>query len=192
MTTCSRCDTEVKRAGYCRPCANAYNREWLKRNPGYSTKAKLRWLKANPEKRREIDRRKYRRKMIKKFGPDWTPRVRADLSGMSKEDRRKRRNRQFYESAKRRAKKNPEYAKARNAARHATQRSKAVAGRFSRRDVLAMLENQGGRCRLCPSDISKSYHVDHKKPLANGGGNTVSNIKLLCPRCNLKKGAKCL
>ena len=42
----------------------------------------------------------------------------------------------------------------------------------------------------CPSDLGLGYHVDHITSLARGGENKDENIQLLCPKCNLSKGAK--
>lgn len=50
---------------------------------------------------------------------------------------------------------------------------------------------QKGKCVYCNIDLQQSgYHVDHIIPLARGGSNWASNIQLLCPNCNIKKGAK--
>ena len=34
------------------------------------------------------------------------------------------------------------------------------------------------------------YHVDHIRALADGGANDRTNLQLLCPTCNIKKGAR--
>ncbi|MBU9714109.1 HNH endonuclease [Evansella tamaricis] len=50
-----------------------------------------------------------------------------------------------------------------------------------------------GRCVLCNKDLSKLLSLqnyknfDHIVPLALGGMNDVSNIQLLCSKCNLEK-----
>lgn len=52
-----------------------------------------------------------------------------------------------------------------------------------------------GRCVLCRADLSgilsllSVEHFDHIVPLAHGGLNDVSNLQLLCSKCNLKKRA---
>ena len=50
---------------------------------------------------------------------------------------------------------------------------------------------KGYRCKLCkrifPLDI---LEVDHIRPLAKRGSLNPSNLQLLCPPCNKKKGAK--
>lgn len=49
---------------------------------------------------------------------------------------------------------------------------------------------QKGKCPCCNKPLGENYHMDHKMPLALGGGNTDSNMQLLTATCNLKKGAK--
>jgi hypothetical protein len=50
-----------------------------------------------------------------------------------------------------------------------------------------------GTCSLCRKDLSglvsinSKLHYDHIVPLSAGGINDVSNIQLLCGKCNLKK-----
>jgi hypothetical protein len=53
-----------------------------------------------------------------------------------------------------------------------------------------------GKCVLCNQDLSgitsrwNKEHYDHIVPLANGGLNDVTNIQLLCKKCNSQKSAK--
>lgn len=48
------------------------------------------------------------------------------------------------------------------------------------------------KCAVCGCWIGPpcAYHIDHIVALARGGANEVANLQLLCPRCNLKKGAR--
>ena len=39
-------------------------------------------------------------------------------------------------------------------------------------------------------DKMGQIHIDHKIPLAKGGKHIIGNIQILCPTCNIKKGAK--
>ena len=60
----------------------------------------------------------------------------------------------------------------------------------------AVFYRDRGKCVLCGSDLSgllmvtedKKIHYDHMVPLDQGGLNDVSNIQLLCGKCNLSKG----
>ncbi len=47
----------------------------------------------------------------------------------------------------------------------------------------------GGACKCCGSSLSLEY--DHIMPFSCGGGNQVSNIQLLCQRCNRSKSNSC-
>ena len=55
-------------------------------------------------------------------------------------------------------------------------------------DIDFLLERQDGKCVVCEEDISDNrFHLDHIFPRSRGGIDDISNIQLLCPRCNLKK-----
>lgn len=88
---------------------------------------------------------------------------------------------------------NPERAKELHIAQQARRRARkrAAPGTFTAEDVQELLAEQNGICGLCPA-LLPPYHVDHKVPLAKGGSNDRTNIQLLCPTCNLRKGAKLL
>jgi hypothetical protein len=52
----------------------------------------------------------------------------------------------------------------------------------------------GGRCQgtFCGGKIIKGdkWHADHIVPWIQGGRTEVNNGRVLCPMCNLKKGAR--
>ena len=52
-----------------------------------------------------------------------------------------------------------------------------------------LLTRQMGRCAACRCELVE-YHRDHIMPLALGGHHKPSNLQLLCPSCNRRKGAK--
>jgi hypothetical protein len=55
----------------------------------------------------------------------------------------------------------------------------------------AVHERDGGRCVRCgDGPPAAELHVDHIYPWSKGGTNDLSNLQLLCQRCNLSKGAK--
>ena len=62
-------------------------------------------------------------------------------------------------------------------------------GQFTKAEVEALFQRQGGKCAYCTKSIRKGYHVDHVVPLARGGTNWITNIALACARCNVRKGA---
>ena len=65
-------------------------------------------------------------------------------------------------------------------------------GTFNRGHIKGMHAAQRGLCYFCGTSIkfgSKSLHVDHYEPIAEGGKNDLSNMVLACARCNLLKNA---
>lgn len=56
---------------------------------------------------------------------------------------------------------------------------------ISQKTKQIVFARDGGRCQCCHSSSSLQY--DHIKPFSCGGGNGVSNIQLLCQRCNGSK-----
>ncbi len=48
-----------------------------------------------------------------------------------------------------------------------------------------ILERQNYRCAMCGKRLKPGViHFDHKKPLALGGEDDISNIQALCPECH--------
>lgn len=73
----------------------------------------------------------------------------------------------------------------------ASRRRKRVVGSYRAEDVHKIYAKQGGLCTRCNRFLAwTGYHVDHVVPIAKGGLNVAANLQLLCPRCNLRKGAK--
>lgn len=68
-------------------------------------------------------------------------------------------------------------------------RERNAEGTFTRDDVKALLLLQKKTCIVCRQHLTE-YHVDHKVPLHRGGTNDPSNLQILCPTCNVRKGAK--
>lgn len=83
---------------------------------------------------------------------------------------------------------NPEAARALVARRRALLLQ--VGGVYGKNDIAAMRQAQADRCTTCATGLAAGYHVDHVIPLSRGGSNWPSNLQLLCPTCNRRKGAK--
>jgi 5-methylcytosine-specific restriction endonuclease McrA len=62
-------------------------------------------------------------------------------------------------------------------------------GSHTSADIQTLFEKQKARC-FCTADLSVGYHVDHIIPLARGGSDGPDNLQLLCPPCNISKGAR--
>lgn len=85
----------------------------------------------------------------------------------------------------------PEYIPA----KHGARRLRVASGNFSKTDLEYVKNSQwfgGLLCYYCGCNIDDGYHVEHVHPLSRGGTNTVNNIVLACPSCNLSKGSMTL
>lgn len=82
----------------------------------------------------------------------------------------------------------PEVRSVSRANRRARQRNSGE--RHTGEEIRTLLNLQKSRCAnsLCKRSLKGGYHADHIMPLALGGGNSIRNIQLLCPPCNLGKG----
>lgn len=81
----------------------------------------------------------------------------------------------------------------------ATNKTKRTSKTY-RKNRLIVIENQfqqHGRnfCEECnkfvqkfPTNLHFSLTIDHIKPLIKGGGNEISNLRVCCLECNMKKG----
>jgi len=59
---------------------------------------------------------------------------------------------------------------------------------FTLEQVINMM-NQASICEYCHKPIAPlDYSIDHKIPLNKGGTNDISNLHLICIKCNKVKG----
>lgn len=80
------------------------------------------------------------------------------------------------------------------ARRNRRARERNAKGQLSRNIRKALYAAQKGRCPVCKEALAmggvKKCHIDHVVPLAAGGTHTDDNVQLICPGCNVSKGAK--
>lgn len=148
--------------------------------------ASAEYRQANPEKRREICAQ-YRKNNAEKCQA-------AYQAWYSKDKEATRAKKREYDAA------NPEQSRARRAKWRSENRAviaeigrsrKSAKGTHTAADIRRLQEMQRGKCAHCAVSLEAAgYHVDHVIPLKLGGTNGADNIQLLCPPCNLSKGAK--
>jgi hypothetical protein len=52
-------------------------------------------------------------------------------------------------------------------------------------------ERDRGICGICGEPVAFSdHHIDHIRPRREGGNDTVGNLRISHPRCNLRRGAE--
>lgn len=132
------------------------------------------WQKANPEKRKLI-RDKWIANNLEKMRA-----IRAAWKDANKDRVR------AYEAE--RMRKNPEKRAAQEATRRA--RKAMSGGRFTAEQIRVLEGLQKGCCAICRDNMRGVFNRDHIMPIALGGSSDISNIQLLCPKCNSSKGAK--
>src|SRR2546430_6079983 len=77
----------------------------------------------------------------------------------------------------------------RRAAKHASP------GSYTADQIQEKLKAQKHRCYYCQAKLKKEkghyvYHIDHIVPLSRNGDNTIDNVVISCPACNMSKKDK--
>jgi 5-methylcytosine-specific restriction endonuclease McrA len=92
---------------------------------------------------------------------------------------------------------NPERFRTNNRASDSRKRANQhqAAGRITGDDIRSLLKQQSEKCAICQkpfplAGVRNRYQIDHIIALSRGGLNERSNIQLLCPKCNARKGSK--
>ena len=67
------------------------------------------------------------------------------------------------------------------------EKKKNKRGRTLKGEEDKLWDRQDGKCAMCGKKLGRHYHIDHKKPIALGGSDTLRNKQLLCPECHMKK-----
>lgn len=59
------------------------------------------------------------------------------------------------------------------------------------RQIAELAKQQNGRCGICSMPLQASgIEIDHIIPVALGGADSRSNLRLVCAHCNRHRGAR--
>ena len=162
-------------SGYCKPCWCLIQKAWLVWSPDriqHARERHRRWELMHPEKKREYDRRYYRRHhkeiLVRASGRRPSPEKQLEYT---------RRYRMTHRDL------------TRSFVRNRRARLRGAVGCHSGQDIQRLLWFQSGLCQYCGQRLER-YTVDHLVPLIHGGSNWPSNLCLACLSCNSRKGSK--
>lgn len=203
----------------CKSCDKAASASYRVANPEKVRAAVVKWAAANPEREKEnkakwraanTDKNKERAAKWRAENPEKNKAIAARWRAANREALRIRGVKYRADnpskskasvSAWRAA--NQEKCKADNAAwnkenaearriinNNRRARKLANGGRLSPGLAAKLFKLQRGKCACCHVSIADENHLDHRIPVALGGPNEDWNMQLLCPLCNLSKGAK--
>jgi len=168
----------IAKGNCCAECAKLRVQKWRDANPAQMAEIARDWARANPEKVK-ANRQRCRASNLEKV-KERERKHSADHRRANLEKERER-LRQYWRD-------NPEKMRANTARRRA--RWLGAEGFHTPQDLKAIRLAQLGCCAACGASLRGRGHIDHIKPLSQGGTNWPSNIQYLCRNCNLRKSAK--
>lgn len=184
---CTTCEAEYRAEN--RLEIAQYKREYHVKNSKKLCERSRKWLSENREYASERSRKHYLANKHRYAGwrEKWkqrNPGRSAEISKIWREENR--------ESSLQKSREWKKANKVKVLAMNRNRRSlnRKAEGAHGHSDVLAIHARQKGRCANCNVKVKDNYHVDHVVPLARGGSNWPSNLQILCPACNMSKGAK--
>lgn len=170
----------INRDGKCKECAKIIKRDWYQRN-------RIKLLSDDKERyQNDSDFRDYKKECARAF----REKNKEAVSLYNKQYRGK--NSVAIKMAKRAwyvkyYKQNPEIKRTYILNYRLRCRNNGMG--LSKDRIKKLIKLQHNRCYCCGISLKYGYHVDHTIPLALDGPHSDSNIQLLCPSCNLSKGA---
>ena len=178
---------------WCKVCSRLNGKRWLRENPERHYENTRSYYEANKE-RLDAYRKGWReenREHLSKLAHIRYERNREQILANNKAW--KEANAEYYreycrEYGRRWLKANREKAQIR--VRAYFSRKRGAAGTYTFEDIWEMYEAQDGLCAWCEMPTFGKYHVDHFVPIVKGGDNSVSNLCVTCPTCNMRKHAK--
>lgn len=185
-----------------REYAKAKSAEWRRLHPDHVKEMQRSWRVRNVETIREY-RREYQRKNREKiseylrkwylanreYAIDYARRARVakpEMISAGKAAYYRKHKEQLLKKSRAWRVANPQKHRLSNQKRYARM---AAGEGLSPGIIQKLLLLQKGRCACCGKKLMK-YHLDHIMPLALGGRHEDSNMQLLTPSCNARKGAK--
>lgn len=188
---CRKCQVETDRYtnGDCKECAKARASSYRAANPEKTKASVDAWKIANPEKIK-IGKSSYYERNKQKVKLDasiWYSRNSAAAKSRSvvwrknNPERKKNTDLAWHKA-------HPDAMKVISQNRRAQKKSSG--GKLSIGISEKLFKLQKGKCACCGEPLGEKYHLDHKMPLALGGGHTDENMQLLKQKCNSQKGKK--
>ncbi len=155
----------------------SYRAKWESNNPEKAKATKQKWTTENKEKLKVINKAWHKRN--KKARNEYASKYYAE----HKEEIRVRKAKYAQE--------HPEMLRKSERARRATQLE--VAEYFTPKMEGLVRSVWDNRCAICgrkKRPDERRFPIDHWLPLSKGHALSLSNAVLMCPQCNIKKGAK--
>lgn len=194
MKTCDKCgSTEFTKDGRCKPCRKLYMKSFRIKNADQIKVSKRKWNLLNADKVKIQN--KERSLKWRQLNPEKS-KLHAKAWAKANPEKAITAKKKWLESNRDKHKVTVSlWSKNNRVARRIhwqnyKSRKLAAGGSYTKEDITKLLKTQKEQCAVCRDDISSSYHIDHIMPLSLGGSNGKENIQLLCPHCNLVKGAK--
>jgi len=188
----------------CVACVDAYSVKWKAENNArfYAYSAEYRHSNKERETARSLAWRAANRERFDANATAWQARNRESIN--ARNDVWRRANFKAYTAARHIReelrkdiikalkdawrKRNPE--RLRTYVHNRRARLKASGGSHTPEQIKAMAGLQRHKCPNCKTSIKNGYEVDHIVPISKGGSSDISNIQLLCKRCNRRKHTK--